>query len=753
MAMLLEAALSNAAIAAVLAVFALAASRRWKHPALAHALWVLVLVKLVTPPIIHVPVTWSFVADKPAAVARRVAVLQTPNVADRLARTVETKSQSSAPRWLDQRKVRSVISDRTVTAQREPAAGVPKAPPLSEVATFTPAANAKPPFSWTAALMVVWLAGSALYLAVLAFRVIAFRRWVSKLDPAPEEVRRCAEQVARDVGLVRSPKVVLAPGRISPMVWGFGTGATVLLPHELWRRLGADARAALLAHELAHLRRGDPWVRLLELSATALYWWHPTVWLARRKIHEAEELCCDAFVVGAMSGRARAYADALLAAVEFLSDGSAKLAPAASGIAPVETLQRRLTMIMKGETLRSISIWGRMMLFALAIMLLPMSVTRSQESDEAPPASAAEEEASEDDGDDAEAAEAAEEVGEEIEELIEEIAEAVGEALEGFDGERLAEIIEDALEAIDFARIGEAIEEALQGVEAVDEAKIEAAVEKALEGLDGAKIEEAIEEALEAVDEEEIEEAIERALAGLDEEEIERRVEEALERIEKVDIEGQIEEALEEIRELDIGKHIEEALEAIRDADIAKHIEEALSAIREADIEGAIQQALEGLDEARHDEDAGRFHEHAERAHEHAEGARERADHARERGREGAERARDRAHRGREQAERARDRGREQAGRARDRAERERERAGRERNRGQDELRHERRERSPREARRRADSDPERRKQRLERRLERMEKEIEALRRELGELSEQEEEEEEVSSEKSPDEI
>src|SRR5205085_2360482 len=73
----------------------------------------------------------------------------------------------------------------------------------------------------------------------------------------------------------------------------------VLLPAALWARLSEAQRDALLLHELAHLRRGDHWVRRLELAVLGLYWWLPTVWWARREIQRAEEECCDAWVVWA----------------------------------------------------------------------------------------------------------------------------------------------------------------------------------------------------------------------------------------------------------------------------------------------------------------------------------------------------------------------------------------------------------------------------------------------------------------------
>ena len=62
---------------------------------------------------------------------------------------------------------------------------------------------------------------------------------------------------------------------------------------------GSTAGRGILAHELAHLARGDHWVVRLELLVEAVWWWNPLFWIARRRIHEEAELACDAWVVRA----------------------------------------------------------------------------------------------------------------------------------------------------------------------------------------------------------------------------------------------------------------------------------------------------------------------------------------------------------------------------------------------------------------------------------------------------------------------
>src|SRR2546423_10948213 len=66
---LVEIALGNALVAALLALPAAAASRLGRWPALAHGLWLLVFVKLLTPVAVSVPVTWPALTAEPAAQA------------------------------------------------------------------------------------------------------------------------------------------------------------------------------------------------------------------------------------------------------------------------------------------------------------------------------------------------------------------------------------------------------------------------------------------------------------------------------------------------------------------------------------------------------------------------------------------------------------------------------------------------------------------------------------------------------------
>jgi hypothetical protein len=151
-----------------------------------------------------------------------------------------------------------------------------------------------------------------------------------------------------------------------------------VLPASLVERLTTEQWLTLLAHELAHWRRRDHWVRWLELAALGLYWWCPLAWWAKAQLQQAEEECCDAWVVWTLPGAARAYALALVETVEFLAGARPALPPAASGLGQVQSLKRRLTMILRGTTPRALSLAGIFAVLGLGALLLPLAPTWAQ---------------------------------------------------------------------------------------------------------------------------------------------------------------------------------------------------------------------------------------------------------------------------------------------------------------------------------------------------------------------------------------
>jgi hypothetical protein len=203
-------------------------------------------------------------------------------------------------------------------------------------------------------------------------RLYHFRRLLRFARPAPAALQDRTLRWAQTLGLKRCPRVRLVPGRVPPMLWAFGGLPCLLVPADLLDVLSSEQLDTLLVHELAHLRRRDHWVRILEFVVMGLYWWHPVVWYACRELREAEEQCCDAWVLSTLPGAGRTYASTLLDTLDFLSTAQAVIPPLASGLSRIADLKRRLTMIMQGNTPRSLTWPGYLAVIALGLTVLPM---------------------------------------------------------------------------------------------------------------------------------------------------------------------------------------------------------------------------------------------------------------------------------------------------------------------------------------------------------------------------------------------
>lgn len=369
MSFLLEMALANLIVAAILALFAALAGLWGRRPAVTHALWLLVLVKLITPPFFEYPIPWAAPPREPVAFAKldvdgepAPVQVEAPN----LPIFLTPQEEEMPPLVLPEVAFIPLVLPEDV----QPFA-LDEVPHAARIANPVQALAPAGSWPWIDLIAIVWMIGSCVWLTLALWRLWRFQRWMRFAEPAPAFVQELAHELA-DCLQVRCPGACVIPGNVSPMLWTLGRATRLLLPTGLLDRLPADQLATLLAHELAHWRRRDDRVRWLEFVVLALYWWCPLVWWARRELHQAEEECCDAWVVSILPDSAKTYALALVETVDFLSDAPADLPLLASGLGRVRLLKRRLTMILQGKTPRALTFTGLLGVAAVGLLLLPM---------------------------------------------------------------------------------------------------------------------------------------------------------------------------------------------------------------------------------------------------------------------------------------------------------------------------------------------------------------------------------------------
>jgi beta-lactamase regulating signal transducer with metallopeptidase domain len=365
-----EIGLSNAVFATILAVAAFVVTRFCRAPALGHVLWLIVLIKLITPPLVSVPV--SGLAPAWDKLFVRAAVSQ--NI-----RPVTVSSQLLSEEDLDEPDL--VYLEPVRDAKRSLTPATSEAVTGHSLGSSLLALSAMAPSlhwdsSWNVpVLLLAWALGALLSFGTALVRIYQFQKLLRYARLASQSLQLEAGSIAERLGLAVCPSVWLAPGQFSPLLWAVGQRARLIIPADLLERLGPDQQASLLAHELAHARRRDHWVRWLELVVICLYWWHPVAWWARRELQQAEEQCCDAWVVWALPKAAKAYAKALLQTVEFL-DARPALPPVASGIGHVHLLKRRLHMIVRKPLYPRLGWPAYLGVALLGVAVLPLGTSR-----------------------------------------------------------------------------------------------------------------------------------------------------------------------------------------------------------------------------------------------------------------------------------------------------------------------------------------------------------------------------------------
>jgi beta-lactamase regulating signal transducer with metallopeptidase domain len=167
--------------------------------------------------------------------------------------------------------------------------------------------------NWLAALtpwmLPVWFVGvlvCSLRLVLASVHTVALRR---RSDPEHGPIASTVARMATHVGVGRPVSVRISVMTDSPATLGF-LRPVILLPPAV--ALGVTPRQleALLAHEFAHIRRYDYLVNVLQMMAETLFFYHPAVWWASKRIRVERELCCDDIAVHAC-GDAVSYAEAL----------------------------------------------------------------------------------------------------------------------------------------------------------------------------------------------------------------------------------------------------------------------------------------------------------------------------------------------------------------------------------------------------------------------------------------------------------
>ena len=275
-----------------------------KSAHICYLLWLIVLAKCLVPPLLTVP----------------VAILPQPEP--------------------------PVLVETIVTLPAEPAVA-PAAPVPSPPAPIVP--EQKISLTGREWLAVIWIIGAVGFVLVAVIKASRTNSWLRRQrKPLPAKLDFKIEELFSNAGIGTFPKLWLVEGIGQPFVWGLLRGS-IYLPADFVKVNNAEHRRGILGHELSHILRFDAAVNLLQVIAQAIFWFHPFVWWANKRIRAEREKCCDEMAIARLGAEAKEYSSAIVN-ILISEQESTRPVPSLAVAGPVKNIEERIkTMLRPGK--------------------------------------------------------------------------------------------------------------------------------------------------------------------------------------------------------------------------------------------------------------------------------------------------------------------------------------------------------------------------------------------------------------------
>lgn len=179
--------------------------------------------------------------------------------------------------------------------------------------------NTSTGFNWKPPVIGIWLTG----VLIMLFRAIYIIAGGAKLQVQCDELKdehilEIIENLRKNLRINRKIKVAASDYITVPGVIGFFS-PLLLLPVSLITGVPDEALKAILAHELAHIRRYDYLINFCQMVIEAILFFNPAVWWISRQIRIEREVCCDNAGIASIGRRIR-YAEVLIQWAQKMKD-------------------------------------------------------------------------------------------------------------------------------------------------------------------------------------------------------------------------------------------------------------------------------------------------------------------------------------------------------------------------------------------------------------------------------------------------
>ncbi len=311
---------------------------RKKSAHVRYLLWLIVLAKCLVPPLVTIPLAILPEEEHATTVFRSMNTIPIESV----------EPVELSPTIIPQRTSNNTTPTNTATEQ-----------PVRLTVN-----------QW---LGIVWITGIFLFVIIVLIKTWRTNRWLrKKRKPLEIGQQNGILDLFTDLKFKTFPKVWLVEGIGQPFVWGLLRGG-VYLPLDFVNVKSKEQRRDILGHELGHILRYDAAVNLLQIFAQGIFWFHPFVWWANKRIRAEREKCCDEITIAGLGAKAKEYSKAIVN-VLISEYKHTQPVPSLAVAGPVKNIEERIkTMLRPGKKFyKRPSLVAAIIVMLLALLTVPI---------------------------------------------------------------------------------------------------------------------------------------------------------------------------------------------------------------------------------------------------------------------------------------------------------------------------------------------------------------------------------------------
>lgn len=219
--------------------------------------------------------------------------------------------------------------------------------------------------AWIWWLPWIWIVGAPVTFAWLATGLVGAERLRRSSVPSAPAQAVC-NQLRATLGMSRNVAVAVCDRLAEPVLIGI-LRPLILLPSAALSGWSPAELEMVLLHELAHVRRWDNLVNLLQRVVESALFFHPCVWLVSRQVRRDREDCCDAAVLR-RTAQPQAYAQLLVTLAASRGNAAASWAGSAMAGHPLAGRIRRILKLEEEPMMVNRSTLG-LLTFAAAVVV------------------------------------------------------------------------------------------------------------------------------------------------------------------------------------------------------------------------------------------------------------------------------------------------------------------------------------------------------------------------------------------------